>query len=35
MKNIQIYDENVISSSSYKKAWDLTKDIDEKARVGC
>jgi len=33
MKNIQIYDENIISSNSYKKAWDLTKDIDEKDTV--
>lgn len=33
MKNIQIYDEDVISSDSYKKAWDLTKDIDEKDTV--
>ncbi|KOR33403.1 hypothetical protein TI05_01275 [Achromatium sp. WMS3] len=33
MKNIQIYDENIISSNSYKKAWHLTKDIDEKDTV--
>lgn len=33
MKNIQIYDEAIISSDSYKKAWHLTKDIDEKDTV--
>ena len=33
VKNIQIYDENIISANSYKKAWNLTRDVDEKDTV--
>jgi predicted nucleic acid-binding protein len=30
LKKIDIYDENLISVSSYKKAYEIVKDIDEK-----
>ncbi len=33
MKNIQIYDENLISLNSREKAWNLVKEIDEKDTV--
>jgi len=30
LKKIDVYDENLISSHSYKKAYEIVKDIDEK-----